>query len=518
MGTSDFIHLHVHSEYSLLDGYATTKAIVNRAVELGMDSIALTDHGVMYGAMEFLDAAKKAGVKPIIGMEAYIAPGSAKDPMVKGGKNYYHQLLLAKNEVGYRNLVKLTTRAHLDGMGRGVFARPRIDREMLMQHHEGIIATSTCIAGEVIQHLQAQQPAKARETAAWYRDLLGPENYFIELQLHNNTPELEAINDELVRIASELKIPLVATNDTHFVRAEDLEAQQRVMAMGFNLSYKEFCSKNYTMDETYHISSADDMWQRFKRYGTEPIENTRRIADMCGFKLEFGRVQLPEFDLPEGHDAASYLRLVCEEGLIKRIGANPPEEYVKRLQYELDVINATGFPDYMLIVWDYVKFARAKSIPALPRGSAGASLVLYCLYITDVDPIKNKLLFERFLSLERLEMPDIDTDFADSRRGEILDYIATKYGRENVAQIITYGTLGAKAALRDMGRVLEVPLSEVDRVAKLIPALPVGTTIAQALERVAELKKIYDSEPQMRELIDWARKVEGRMKSVGTHA
>ncbi|HEY0601485.1 MAG TPA: DNA polymerase III subunit alpha, partial [Herpetosiphonaceae bacterium] len=518
MGTSDFIHLHVHSEYSLLDGYATTKAIANRAAELGMDSIALTDHGVMYGAMEFLDAAKKAGVKPIIGMEAYIAPGSAKDPMVKGGKNYYHQLLLAKNEIGYRNLVKLTTRAHLDGMGRGVFARPRIDREMLMQHHEGIIATSTCIAGEVIQHLQAQQPAKARETAAWYRDLLGPENYFIELQLHNNTPELEAINDELVRIANELKIPLVATNDTHFVRAEDLEAQQRVMAMGFNLSYKEFCSKNYTMDETYHISSADDMWQRFKRYGTEPIENTRRIADMCGFKLEFGRVQLPEFDLPEGHDAASYLRLVCEEGLIKRIGANPPEEYVKRLQYELDVINATGFPDYMLIVWDYVKFARAKGIPALPRGSAGASLVLYCLYITDVDPIKNKLLFERFLSLERLEMPDIDTDFADSRRGEILDYIATKYGRENVAQIITYGTLGAKAALRDMGRVLEVPLSEVDRVAKLIPALPVGTTISQALERVAELKKIYDSEPQMRELIDWARKVEGRMKSVGTHA
>jgi DNA polymerase-3 subunit alpha len=515
---SDFIHLHVHSEYSLLDGYATTKAIVGRAAELGMDSIALTDHGVMYGALDFLDAAKKAGVKPIIGMEAYIAPGSVKEPMVKGGKNYYHQLLLAKNEIGYRNLVKLTTRAHLDGMGRGVFARPRIDREMLMQHSEGIIATSTCIAGEVIQHLIAQQPDRARETAAWYRDLFGPENYYMELQLHNNTPELENINDDLVRIGKELGIPLVATNDTHFVRAEDLEAQQRVMAMGFNLSYKEFCSKNYTMDETYHISSADDMWQRFKRYGPEPIENTRRIADMCGFKLEFGRVQLPAFELPEGHDAASYLRLICEEGLVKRVGVMPPEEYVKRLNYELDVINATGFPDYMLIVWDYVKFARAKGIPALPRGSAGASLVLYCLFITDVDPIKNKLLFERFLSLERLEMPDIDTDFADSRRGEILDYIATKYGRENVAQIITYGTLGAKAALRDMGRVLEVPLSEVDRVAKLIPALPVGTTIAQALERVPELKKIYDSEPQMRELIDWARKVEGRMKSVGTHA
>jgi DNA polymerase III subunit alpha len=515
---NDFIHLHVHSEYSLLDGYATTRSIVERAAELGMDSIALTDHGVMYGAMDFYAAAKKANVKPIIGMEAYIAPGSAKEPMVKGGKNYYHQLLLAKNEIGYRNLVKLTTRAHLDGMGRGVFARPRIDREMLAQHAEGIVATSTCIAGEMIQHLIGQQRAKAVEAAAWYRDLLGPDNFFIELQLHNNTPELEGINDELVKIARELGIPLVATNDTHFVRAEDLETQQRVMAMGFNLTYKEFCSKNYTMDETYHISSADDMWQRFKRYGVEPIENTRRIADMCSLKLDFGRVQLPEFDIPEGHDAASYLRLVCEEGLVKRLGPNPPEEYVKRLDDELDVINATGFPDYMLIVWDYVKFARTNGIPALPRGSAGASLVLYCLFITDVDPIKNKLLFERFLSRERLEMPDIDTDFADSRRGEILDYIANKYGRPNVAQIITYGTLGAKAALRDMGRVLEIPLSDVDRVAKLIPALPVGTTIAQALERVPELKKIYETEPQMQELITWAQKVEGRMKSVGTHA
>jgi DNA polymerase-3 subunit alpha len=515
---NDFTHLHVHSEYSLLDGYATTKGIAERAVELGMSSIALTDHGVMYGAMEFYAAAKKAGIKPIIGMEAYMAPGSVKDPMVKGGKNYYHLLLLAKNEVGYRNLVRLTSRAHLDGMARGVFARPRIDRELLERYHEGLIATSTCIAGEVIQQLTQQQKDKAREIAAYYRDLLGPENYYLELQLHGNTPELEPINDELVRIGSELGIPLIATNDTHFVRREDLEAHTRVMSMGFGLSLKEFCAKNYQMDETYHIMSGEEMWQRFKRYGASPLENTMRIAELCNLKLDFGRVQLPEFELPEGHDAASYLRLVCEEGLMKRFSGHPPAEYIKRLDYELDVINKTGFPDYMLIVWDYVKFARSQGIPCLPRGSAGASLVLYTLFITDVDPVKNKLLFERFLSPERLEMPDIDTDFADSRRGEILNYIATKYGRENVAQIITYGTLGAKAALRDMARVLDIPLSEVDRVAKLIPTLPVGTTIAQALERVPELKQIHDSNPELQTLIKWAQKVEGRMKSVGTHA
>jgi len=515
--STDFVHLHVHSEYSLLDGYATTKAIAARAAELGMDSIALTDHGVMYGAMDFYNAANKAGVKPIIGVEAYIAPGSNKDPMVKGGKNYYHQLLLAKNETGYRNLMKLTSRAHLDGMGRGIFARPRIDRALLEQYHEGVIATSTCIAGEVIQHLQARQRDKAVETAAWFRDLFG-EDFFIELQLHDNAPELVEINDELTRISNELNIPLVVTNDTHFVRAEDLEAHGRVMAMGFNLTYQEFCSKNYKMDPTYHITSADEMWQRFKKYGVAPIENTRRIADLCNLKLDFGRVELPPFDLPEGHDAASYLRFVCEEGLMKRFNGQPTDEYVKRLDDELDVINATGFPDYMLIVWDYVKYARAKGIPCVPRGSAGASLILYCLGITDVDPVANKLLFERFLSRERLEMPDIDIDFADSRRGEILDYIANKYGRQNFAQIITYGTLGAKAALRDMGRVLDIPLSEVDRVAKLIPALPVGTTIAQALERVPELKGIYDGDARMHELIDWAQKVEGRMKSVGTHA
>jgi len=515
---NDFVHLHVHSEYSLLDGYATTKGITERAAELGMDSIALTDHGVMYGAMEFYAAAKKAKVNPIIGVEAYMAPGTNKDPMVRGGKNYYHLLLLAKNEIGYRNLAKMTSRAHLDGMGRGIFARPRIDRALLEQHHEGIVVTSSCIAGEVIQQLTLQQKDKAREVAAWHRDLLGPDNYYLELQLHDNTPELEGINDELVRIGKELGIPLVVTNDTHFVRREDLETQKHVMSMGMNMTFKEFCGKGYVMDETYHIMTGADMWQRFKRYGTVPLENTRRIADMCHLTFDFGRVELPKFDLPPGHDAASYLRLVCEEGLMQRFSGNPPEKYVTQLAYELDVINRMGFPDYILILWDYVKYARGRGIPSIPRGSAGGSLVIYCLGVTDADPVANKLLFERFLNPERPEMPDIDVDFADSRRGEVLEYIATKYGRENVAQIITYSTLGAKAALRDMARVLEIPLGDVDRVAKLIPPLPVGTTIASALERVPELKQIYDSNPELHNLIDWAQKVEGRMKSVGTHA
>lgn len=515
---NDFVHLHVHSEYSLLDGYAATGAIAARAVELGMDSIALTDHGVMYGAMEFYTNARKAGIKPIIGMEAYMAPGSRSDVMSRGAKNYFHLLLLARDDVGYRNLVRLTTHAHLDGMGKGVFARPRIDRELLERYHEGLIVTSACIAGEVIQHLTDNQKAKARETAAYYRDLFGPENYFLELQLHDNAPELEEVNDELARIGAELGIPLVVTNDTHFVRRDDLEAHKMILALGFNMTLKELCAKNYQMDETYHIMSGEEMWQRFKKYGTAPLENTRRIAERCNLTLDFGRVQLPVLDIPAGHDASSYLRLVCEEGLMRRFAGNPPQEYVRRLDYELDVINQTGFPDYMLIVWDYVKFARSRGIPCLPRGSAGASLILYCLGITDVDPVKNKLLFERFLSPERLEMPDIDIDFADSRRHEVLDYIANRYGRENTAQIITYGTLGAKAALRDIGRVLEIPLGDVDRVAKLIPSLPVGTTIAQALERVPELKQIYETNPDLANLITWAQKVEGRMKSVGTHA
>ena len=516
----DFVHLHVHSEYSLLDGHASPKAIVERAAELGMPAIALTDHGVLYGALDFYDAAKKAGIKPVIGVEAFLAPRSRTDPMVRGGKNYFHLLLLAKNEVGYRNLVKLTTRAHLEGMGgKGVFARPRIDWELLTRHAEGLIATSSCMAGEVIHAIkELRDPGLARSIAARHQDLFGADNYYIELQLHDNTPELVGINDELIRIATELNIPIIATSDSHFVRPHDLPAQKLMMAMGFNMSVRELCARGYDMDPTYHIASGEEMWNKFRHYGASALENTLGIAERCDLSFTFGNVELPAFPIPDGHTASSYLRLICEEGLMRRMAGQPPELYVDRLRYELQVIDKTGFPDYMLIVWDYVKYARSRGIPCLPRGSAGASLVLYCLGITDVDPVANGLLFERFLSPERPEMPDIDIDFADSRRGEVLDYLAHTYGRENVAQIITFGSLKARAALRDVGRALEVPLADVDRIARLIPALPVGTTIAQAIERVPDLKKIYDDDPDLRRLIDEAQRTENRIKSVGTHA
>lgn len=323
---NDFVHLHVHSEYSLLDGYATIKGIVERAAELNMDSIAMTDHGVMYGAIDFYNAAKKANVKPIIGLEAYMSPGGRGDATQRGGKNYHHLLTLATNYTGYQNLVKLTTRAHLEGMGsKGIFARPRIDRELLEQYHEGLVVTSACLAGEVAQHIMNKQPDKARASAAWFRDLLGPDRYYLELQLHENAPELVEVNDELVKIGAELGIPLVATCDSHFVRAQDLDAHRMIMAMGFNMTLQELCSKKYDMDESYHILSADDVYKRFKHYGTAPIDNTRRIADMVNLKLDFGRVELPVFDIPEGFDAASYLRHVSYEGLTKRFnGMIPP--------------------------------------------------------------------------------------------------------------------------------------------------------------------------------------------------
>ncbi|MBA3947429.1 MAG: DNA polymerase III subunit alpha, partial [Herpetosiphonaceae bacterium] len=344
-----------------------------------------------------------------------------------------------------------------------------------------------------------------------------PEHYFLELQLHPEVPELHEINEELVRISRELGIPLVATNDAHFVDQQDADTHRMLRCMGFNTTVAEYCSKNPELDDSYFLRSPAQMEELMSAYPREAIDNTRRIADMCNLELEFGRVQLPEFPLPEGHTPSSYLRELSDEGLVRRLG-NPPKLYWERLAYELDVIDQTGFPLYMLIVWDFVKFARTQSIPCLPRGSAGGSLVLYCLGITDVDPVANKLVFERFLNPERKEMPDIDMDFADSRRAEVINYVAGKYGRDRTAQIITFGTLGAKAALRDVGRVLSIPLSTVDQVAKLVPKLPVGTTLTQSLERVPDLKKMYDGDAQIKDLIDRARRLEGVTRNVGTHA
>jgi DNA polymerase-3 subunit alpha len=509
--THPFVHLHVHTEYSILDGFSKINALCKRAVELGMPSLAITDHGVMYGAIDFYNACQRHGLRPIIGTEVHMAldTHTRRNPE---DKRSHHLVLLAKNETGYRNLLRLTTTAHLEGF----YYKPRIDRALLQEHQEGLIALSACKAGEPARRVAAGDLDGARSAAAWYRDLFGPDGYFLELQRHPGLPDLDTINEGLVQIAQEFQIPLVATNDPHYVYQEDAAAHDLLLCLQTNKPLND-PDRMRMSDDSYYLKSAEEMWELMGAF-PEALENTQRIAEMCDLKLEFGRVEMPEFPLPEGHTSASYLRQLCEEGLHRRYGANLRQEHWDRLNYELSVVEDMGFPRYLLIVWDFVKHARQQRIPSQPRGSAAGSIVLYSLDVSDVDPIAHRLAFERFLNPERHEMPDIDMDFADSRRQEVIDYVVHKYGQERTAQIITFGTLGAKAAIRDVGRVLGVPLSTVDRVAKLIPSLPVGTTINQALERVSELRRLYETEPAIRQLVDLARKIEGVVRNVGTHA
>jgi DNA polymerase-3 subunit alpha len=506
-----FVHLHLHTEYSVLDGFSQIGPLCARAAELEMPALAITDHGVMYGVIDFYNGCKKVGVKPIIGVETYMALEKHTRRFPED-KKQYHLVLLARNAAGYRNLVSLVTTAHLDGF----YYKPRIDRELLAAHSEGVIALSACAGGEPAQHVLNGDLKAAREAAAWYRDLLGPDGYYLELQRHPGLPELEQVNQELVRIARELHIPLIATNDPHYIRADDAQAHDILLCLQTNKTLND-PDRMRMSDESFYLKSADEMWALLPEW-PEALENTLRIAELCNLELEFGRVELPEFPLPEGHTPESYLRRLCEEGLHRRYGANLCPEHWERLNYELGVIAETGFALYILIVWDFVRYAREKRIPAQPRGSAAGSIVLYCLGISDVDPVANKLVFERFLNPERHEMPDVDMDFADSRRAEVIDYMVKRYGQDRTAQIITFGTLGAKAAIRDVGRVMAVPLSTVDRVAKLIPTVPVGTTIDQALERVSDLRQLYEGEQSIRTLVDMARKVEGVVRNVGTHA
>jgi DNA polymerase-3 subunit alpha len=506
-----FVHLHLHTEYSVLDGFSQIGKLCARAAELEMPALAITDHGVMYGVIDFYNGCKKVGVKPIIGVETYMAL-EKHTRRAPEDKKQYHLVLLARNAIGYRNLVYLVTTAHLAGF----YYKPRIDRELLAAHCEGVIALSACEGGEPAQRILRGDLRGAREAAAWYRDVLGPDGYYLELQRHPGIAELEQVNVELVRIARELGIPLVATNDPHYVLPEDAEAHDILLCLQTNKTLND-PDRLRMSDNSYYLKSGDEMAALFPEW-PEAIENTLRVAGLCNLELEFGRVELPEFPLPEGHTPDSYLRHICEEGLRRRYGANLREEHWERLNYELGVVAETGFALYILIVWDFVRYAREQRIPAQPRGSAAGSIVVYCLGISDVDPVAHKLVFERFLNPERHEMPDIDMDFADSRRAEIIDYVVKRYGQDRTAQIITFGTLGAKAAIRDVGRVMAVPLSTVDRVAKLIPTVPVGTTIDMALEKVPDLRHLYDTEQAIRTLVDMARKVEGVVRNVGTHA
>ena len=501
-----FTHLHIHTEYSLLDGICRIPKLIERAKELGMDSLAITDHGVMYGAIEFYLAAREAGIKPIIGCEVYVAPDSRLNRS-DGNKEYYHLILLAKNGTGYRNLIQLATQAQLEGF----YYKPRVDKELLQEYHHGLIALSSCMGGEIPRLIREGRLQEAKQAALWHKQTF--DDFYLEIQKHP-IPELEMINKELVSMSGELDIPLVATNDVHYVNREDASTHDLLLCIGTNSSIHD--DKRLKMaGDFFYLKRPEEMAELFKDI-PQAVENTERIAEMCNLNLDFGRLHLPEIELPEGKTADQFLANLCHEDLHKYY-PQPTPEIENRLAYELEVIKQTQFANYFLVVWDFISFAKKQGILFGVRGSAAASIVLYCLGITQVDPIKNKLVFERFLNMERREMPDIDLDFEGDRRDEVIAYVSQKYGREHVAQIITFGTLGARASLRDVGRALDMPYSDVDRVARLIPFSP-NITLDKALEENRELQNIYQEDTIVRNLVNSAKKVEGIARHASTHA
>jgi DNA polymerase-3 subunit alpha len=510
MSELGFVHLHTHSEYSLLDGAARLENLVQQAVALEMPALALTDHGVMYGAVEFYRQCKEAGIKPIIGVEAYITPGSHKEKSARAAKTNYHLLLLARNLQGYKNLLKLTTIAAIEGF----YYKPRIDRELLQQYHEGLIATSTCLGGEICTLLLQGKYNEARDTAAFYRDLFGSENYYIELQNHL-LPEQEATNQQLLQIARELKLRILCTNDIHYLHRDDADAHDVLLCIGTGSTVEEDDRLRFKTQEFY-MKSAEEMRACFPDC-PQALEQTLEIAERCDLELEFGRAPLPAPDIPEGMNAQEYLCQLAWEGLQRKLG-KVPDKYRHRLQYELDIVEKTGFAQYFLIVRDFATFARARGIFFGVRGSAAGSLTSFCIDITDIDPVDYELTFERFLNPERIQMPDIDMDFEDSRRGEVIEYVTRKYGEDHVAQIITFGTLGARAAIRDAGRALGIPLSEVNRVVGLIPSQPLHITIRQAMEANPDFHQLYTSDSTVRKLVDTAMRLEGISRHASVHA
>lgn len=509
MELHSFVHLHVHSEYSLLDGACRIDALLDRVRELGMTSVALTDHGVMHGTVEFYRKAKERGLHPIIGCEVYVAGTSMREKSGRQDKPY-HLILLAENETGYRNLLSIVSAAQLEGF----YYKPRTDKEFLNAHREGLIALSSCLGGEVASKMLRGDPDGARRAAEEYKRIFGPDRFFIELQDHGLLEEKQ-VNQHLIRLARELGLPLVATNDVHYIRREDAAVHDVLLCIQTGKSLQDEDRMRFPCDE-YYLKSGEEMAERF-RHLPEAVENTRRIAERCRLDLKLNETHLPRFDLPEGYDENAYLALLCEQGLRERYGT-PPEAAKERLRYELSVIGQMGFAGYFLVVWDFMKFAHERGISTGPgRGSAAGSLVAYALRITDVDPIRHNLLFERFLNPERVSWPDIDIDFDYERRQEVIDYVTRKYGENRVAQIVTYGTMAARAAIRDVGRVMNVPLAEVDRVAKLVPH-SLSMTIDKALEQEAELKKLYDADPTVRKMLDTARAIEGFPRHTSIHA
>ncbi len=513
-----FTHLHVHTEYSLLDGSNKIKEYVKRVKELGMNSAAITDHGVMYGVIDFYKACKADGINPILGCEIYVAPNSRFDKELTGGEDrYYHLVLLAENNTGYDNLMRIVSR----GFTEGYYYKPRVDMEILNRFHEGIIALSACLAGEVQRYIQKGLVDEAKKTALKYRDCFGENNFFLELQDHG-LPEQKMVNTTLLQMSRELNIPLVVTNDVHYTYADDVKPHDILLCIQTGKKLADEDRMRYVGGQ-YYVKSEEEMKGLFP-YAWEAVENTQRIADRCHVELEFGVTKLPHFEVPQGYDPWTYLNKLCYDGLKERYGdENAPagdsgQTLKERLDYELNVIKSMGYVDYFLIVWDFINYAKQNEIMVGPgRGSAAGSIVSYALKITNIDPIKYNLLFERFLNPERISMPDIDIDFCYERRQEVIDYVSRKYGAEKVVQIVTFGTLAAKGVIRDVGRVMDLPYAYVDSLAKMIPN-ELNITIDRALQINPELRKMYETDEQVKELINMSKRLEGLPRHTSMHA
>lgn len=537
-----FTHLHVHTEYSLLDGSSKIKEITKRAAELGMDSLAITDHGVMYGVIDFYKAAKEAGIKPVLGCEVYVAPGSRFDKEAGTGEDKYnHLVLLAENNTGYQNLMKIVSR----GFTEGFYYKPRVDKELLREFHEGIIATSACLAGEVQRYLARGMYEEAKRVALYYQDIFGKDNFFLELQDHG-IAEQHYVNPQLLRMSEETGIELICTNDVHYTYADDADAHDILLCIQTGKKVTDENRMRYTGGQ-YYLKSPEEMAELFK-YAPQALANTEKIAKRCNVEIEFGVTKLPRFAVPEGFTSWTYLNYLCYEGLKKRYPEQAAdisvEEFVRlakeesvedrkdvvikiaedtnnifqRLAYELSVIYSMGYVDYFLIVWDYINFAKRHDIPVGPgRGSAAGSIVSYCLEITDLDPIKYSLIFERFLNPERVSMPDIDVDFCYERRQEVIDYVVEKYGKDCVSQIVTFGTMAARAVIKDVGRVLDLPYAMVDNIAKMVPR-EIGITIDKALAENPDLKSEYENNEVVKDLIDKSKRLEGLPRHASMHA
>ena len=506
-----FVHLHVHTEYSLLDGSNKIKEYVARVKELGMNSAAITDHGVMFGVIDFYRAAKAAGINPILGCEVYVAPGSRFEKNAGANEDrYYHLVLLAENQKGYENLTKIVSK----GFVEGYYYKPRVDMELLEQFHEGIIALSACLAGEVQKNLQRGMYEEAKAAAFRYEKIFGKGNFFLELQDHG-LQEQANVNQQLLRLAQETGIELVATNDVHYTYAEDEKPHDILLCIQTGKKLADEDRMRYTGGQ-YYVKSEEEMKKLFP-YAQQAIENTQKIADRCHVEIEFGVTKLPKYDVPDGYTSWEYLNKLCYEGLEKHY-ENPGKELRERLAYELDVIQTMGYVDYFLIVWDFIKYARDNDIMVGPgRGSAAGSIVSYCLGITNIDPIKYQLLFERFLNPERVSMPDIDIDFCFERRQEVIDYVVRKYGSDRVVQIVTFGTMAARGVIRDVGRVMDLPYAFVDSISKMIPT-ELNMTLERALQMNSELRSLYESDEQVKNLIDMSKRLEGLPRHTSMHA